>query len=162
MGNAGGESPRGKRACDWYRRNARLLGALYVIVPVLVWFLWALVSVPFRPVYALRVILTVLIGAPLGAYVHELGLSLWTIKHRSPKGPATLADGALIGAAVGFGCAFVGPLTALIMTNHPEQAKVFVIVSWAGAALLGGLIGLLLAAVGREHVRREWPADEGG
>jgi len=151
-------SPTVRRLTEAYVRNAAVIGALYVIVPTLGWFGWVLGAGPFRAVYALRLVLAVVGGGAVGAYLSRFGLSLWVAKHRSPVGPATIADGALIGAGVGFGCSFLPALTSFIATNHPELAKTFVLASWAGGAALGALIGSVLGAVGRNTIEREPPS----
>jgi hypothetical protein len=51
-----------------------------------------------------------------------------------------------------FGTALLPALTALISTNHPEMAKTFIIVSYIAAALIGGIIGSMFAAVGRTYI----------
>ena len=155
-------SERLERACNGYIHNAQLVGVLYVVVPALLWYLWVAAVAPFRWVYPLRLVLSLAAGAPIGGFLNRSGLWLWIVKHRSPCGPATLTDGALIGGAVGFGCALLPALTSLIATNHPEAAKAFVIVAWAGAALLGAVIGIALAAIGRDRIEREWPEGAGG
>jgi len=143
-----------KRLCDFYIRRVAIIGALYCIVPTVVGHAGAFALVPFRTVYVLRMVLSLVIGAPIAAYVNRFGLSLWLIKHRSAQGPATVLDGALIGAACGIGTALLPPLTALIATNHPEQAKVFIIAVWLISVVLGAVIGGTLAALGRKHVKR--------
>ncbi len=146
-----------KRLCGSYINNAGMIGALYVIVPVLIWFGWVLVAVPFRPVYLLRLAVCIIVGGAVGAFLNRRGISLWMIKHRSPKGPATPVDGALIGGGTGFGCCLLPALTSFILTSDPENAQRFVMAAWGGAALLGGLVGLVLGAIGRRYVDREWP-----
>lgn len=153
------ESRRMKRICDWYMRNVGIIGALYATVPTLVWLIGALALVPFRSVYLLRVALTLAVGGPVGAFLNRYGVSLWITKHRSPKGPATLLDGAVIGAGVGMGCSVLPALTQLIKTNHPEQVKLSIIVVWCAAMAIGALVGLSLAAGGRTAISREWPAE---
>ncbi|MBM3333464.1 hypothetical protein FJY63_02270 [Candidatus Sumerlaeota bacterium] len=144
-----------KRLCDFYIRRVAIIGALYCIVPTVVGYAAGFVLVrPFRTVYVLRMMLSLVIGGPVAAYVNRFGLSLWLIKHRSAQGPATVLDGALIGAASGIGTALLPPLTALIATNHPERAKVFIIVTWLISIVLGAVIGGTLAALGRKHVER--------
>jgi hypothetical protein len=151
-------SPAARRLTDAYVRNAALIGALYVVVPTLGWFGWILGAAPFREVYALRLVLAVVGGGAIGACLNRYGLSLWILKHRSSAGPATVADGALIGGGVGFGCSCLPALTSFISTHHPELAKAFVLVAWAGGAALGALIGTLLAAVGRQTIDRQPPS----
>ncbi|NIO08617.1 MAG: hypothetical protein GTO40_11650 [Deltaproteobacteria bacterium] len=110
-----------------------------------------LITVPFRHVYTLRLILCLGIGCPIAAYLNRFGVEIWLIKHQGPTGPATVLDGVLIGAAVGMGIALLPSLTSLIKTNHPEMAKSFIIITYCAAAMAGGIIGAILAAVGRSH-----------
>jgi len=163
--NGGGEMSNGpssrpfrlQRLCDSYVRNAATIGALYVVVPTLIWFGLCLALWPLRPVYILRLALAAVVGGAASAFLNRYGVDLWILKHRSRQGPATLLDGALIGAGVGFGCAFLPPLTNLISSTDLEFVKLFVLAVWAGGALVGGLNGLWLTAVGRAHFAREWP-----
>jgi hypothetical protein len=43
-------------------------------------------------------------------------------------------------------------LTSLIGTNHPEQAKTFIIISTAGATIIGGCFGATLGTIGRKNL----------
>jgi MFS family permease len=74
------------------------------------------------------------------------------MKHRSQEGPGTISDGLLIGAGVGVGTTFLPPLTSLIATNHPEEAKLLIILSWSAGIVFGGLIGGTLASIGRKYL----------
>ena len=74
-------------------------------------------------------------------------MKIWLIKHRSTEGPATVVDGALIGAAVGVGIQILPALTGLIATNHPEEAKAVIIGVWLASIGIGALIGSVLASV---------------
>jgi len=147
-----------KRLCALYIRRVTIIGALYCAVPTVLWFAGTFALIPFRGVYVLRLALSLLAGCALSAYVNRFGLSLWLIKHRSSAGPATVVDGVLIGAAVGWGSDFLPPVTSLIGTNHPEEAKAFIIIAWLVAALIGAIIGGSLAAIGRKHLDRTVPA----
>jgi MFS family permease len=149
------ESGRMGRLCGFYIRRVKVIGVCYCAVPTLVWFGLVMAMVPFRPVYALRLALSLAVGGWIGARLNHLGLSLWLTKHNSQDGPGTVADGALIGAAVGIGTALVPPLTSLIRTHHLEEAKSFIIWAYLAAVLLGALVGGALAAVGRRHMPRE-------
>jgi hypothetical protein len=148
---------RMKRLCDFYIRWVGVIGALYCIVPTLVWFAGTFTLIPFRPVYVLRLVLALAVGSPLAAFVNRVGLSLWVIKHRSPEGPATVLDGALIGAACGIGTVLIPPLTALIASNSLEQAKTFIIICWLVGMAIGICSGGTLAAIGRAHLERSNP-----
>ncbi|MCX7049450.1 MAG: hypothetical protein NTX50_28690 [Candidatus Sumerlaeota bacterium] len=141
-----------KALCDLYIRRARLIGALYCIVPVLIWFAVIFLTIPFREVYLLRVALAIVAGGAVSAYVNERGLALWLIKHRSKEGPATVFDGMMIGAGVGLSSAMLAPLTGLIATHHLEEAKTFIICSYLAGIVLGGLVGSILAVIGRQQI----------
>ena len=149
------EAEHMRRLCQLYIRRVKVFGVLYCAVPTLVWLLAVVATVPFRSVYVLRLGLSLVIGGWIGAELNRFGLSLWLTKHRSQDGPATVADGALIGAAIGVGTALLPPLTSLISTNHLELAKWFIICSWIGATVVGALIGSALAVIGRRHIERE-------
>ena len=149
------EAEHMRRLCQLYIRRVKVIGVLYCAVPTLVWFLAVAATVPFRGVYALRLGLSLVIGGWIGAELNRFGLSLWLAKHRSQDGPATVPDGALIGAGIGLGTALLPPLTSLIGTHHLEAAKSFIICSWIGAAVVGALIGSGLAVIGRRHIERE-------
>ena len=143
-----------KELCDWYIRRAKAIGVFYCLLPVLIWFVWLLLAVPFRPVYLLRLVLSLGIGCWVAAVLNDSGVRLWLIKHRSPQGPATASDGFLIGAAVGIGVVLLPPLTALIATNHPEEARVFIICSWLAGLAIGALNGAFLGTLGARHLDR--------
>lgn len=141
-----------QRLCGVYLRNSGLIGAVYGLVPVCLWFAGTFALLRFREVYVLRLLIALVAAGLLGPALNRFGMELWLAKHRSAQGPASVCDGFLIGAAVGFGINFIPPLTALIASNHPEEAKAFVILAWLGATLVGGAIGALLAAVGRRCI----------
>jgi hypothetical protein len=141
-----------KRFGQWYLRQPRLVGALYCIVPSVAWFVAGLCMVPFREVYLLRLGLSVVVGGSIAAWLHEYGVTTWLIKHRSAQGPATVLDGAVVGAAVGPGIQVLPALTGLIATNHPEEAKAIVIGAWLASIVIGAIIGSALAWVWGRHV----------
>lgn len=144
-----------KRIADFYLAHPKLIGAIYCAVPALAWFIFVAATVtPFREVYLLRLALCLGIGCPIGAYLNKYFLELWILKHRSPAGPGKLGDGVLNGAAIGLGTALLPALTALISTNHPEEAKTFIIAVYLAAAALGALVGGIVTVTGREFVER--------
>lgn len=143
---------RMKALCEFYIRRARLIGALYCIVPTVAWFAFQMMLVPFREVYLLRLVLALVIGGYVAARVNEYGVGLWVTRHRSKDGPCTVTDGALIGSAVGIGTVFLPPLTSLIASHHPEEAKLFIICIWAAGIVNGALIGAMLGSVGTRHL----------
>lgn len=133
-------------AIESYIGRARMIGALYALVPTTLWSAGMLIAIPFRSVYLVRISLALILGATAGAFAHGYGLRLWLAKHRSADGPATAHDGVVIGSAVGAVTALFPPLTTLIASNHPEEAKTFIIVSWLAGAVLGAVAGGVLAA----------------
>jgi hypothetical protein len=135
-----------------YIRHARLAGALFCIVPAVAWFVGGLCLVPFREVYLLRLGLSVVVGGCAAAWLHEYGVKIWLIKHRSADGPAKAVDGAVIGAAVGIGIQILPALTNLIATNHPEEAKAVIIGIWLASIGIGAVVGSVLAAVWGRYV----------
>lgn len=143
-----------KRLCDGYIRHAGLIGFIYGAIPPLIWLAVFLSFPTFRNVYALRVAIAIVVGGALGAWLNRFGLSLWLLKHRSAEGPASVLDGTLIGAAIGCGMTILPPLTSLIASNHLEDAKTFIIGSWLASCVIGGLMGTVLAVIGRQHVDR--------
>jgi hypothetical protein len=150
-----GEGDGMKRLCDWYVRRVAIIGFLYCVVPTLIWFGWLFATQEFRTVYLLRLAISLVVGGAVAAWVNRFGVSLWVIKHRSKAGPATVLDGALIGVATGWASALLPPLTGLIYSNHLELAKLFIIAAWLTAAVVGALVGAILASVGRAHLGRE-------
>lgn len=159
MGDPGGM----KRLCELYVRRADVAGIVYCAVPTLAWFGGLFATQPFREVYLLRLALALGAGCAVAAVVNRFGARLWAAKHRSPAGPATVLDGALIGAACGWGTALVPPLTSLIESNHEPEARLFVIVAWLLSAAVGALVGSILANAGRRHLPAGTPsAAEGG
>ena len=144
-----------EKLCDLYIKRAGLVGVFHCALPALGWFVSMVLFVPFRDVYLIRLILCLVVGCPIGAYLNRYSVDMWLVKHHSETGPATIFDGILNGAAVGIGTALLPALTALISTNHLEMAKTFIIVSYVAAATVGGIIGSMFAAVGRTYIRVE-------
>jgi hypothetical protein len=140
-----------KKLCDLYIKRAGWVGAFHCAVPSLGWFIGMLLFVPFREVYLVRLALCLAVGCPIGAYLNRYSVDLWLAKHHGASGPASVFDGILNGAAVGIGTALLPALTALISSKHLEMAKTFIIVSYIAAAFLGGIIGSMVAAVGRKY-----------
>lgn len=143
-----------KRLCEAYVRNARLIGALYCAVPVAIWYCVMFATVPFRSVYVLRLVLSLIVGCWAAAYLNLYGVRLWITKHRSEDGPATAWDGFLIGGAVGMGIVLLPPLASLIATHHPDDAKTVIIVCWLAGLVGGALNGAFLGSVGQRFVDR--------
>lgn len=141
-----------KQLCRSYIRHTTLIGALYSIVPVVIWFGAMIVMVPFRDVYVLRFALSILLGSYVAAKANTYGVRMWLIKHHSPIGPATMWDGAIIGACVGMTVTLLPPLTSLIATNHPEQAKWFIIGAWLVSIMSGIFIGAAAGRMGKKHI----------
>ncbi|OGP69037.1 MAG: hypothetical protein A2170_06245 [Deltaproteobacteria bacterium RBG_13_53_10] len=141
-----------KRLCEWYILHAKLIGAFYCWIPTIAWFVVMMFFFSFRKAYLLRLGLALLLGGCISAWINDYGVRLWLTKHRSKEGPATIGDGFLIGAGVGIGINLLPPLTSLIATNHPEQAKLFIIVSWSAGIVFGGLIGGMLASIGQKYL----------
>ncbi len=148
------------KLADLYLKRAGLIGSLYGIVPVLLWFSFMFMLIPFRDVYALRLVLSLVIAGASGAYLNRYGLTLWLIKHNSGLGPGTVLDGMLIGAAIGFGTALISPLTSLIGSHHVEEAKWFIIFSWLLAISIGFIWGGIVTAIGGKHINRETCLDK--
>lgn len=144
-----------KKMCRLYIKRAGLVGIFHCAVPSIAWFAYVLIAVPFREVYLLRLALCLFIGCPIGACLNRHSIEMWLAKHCGDSGPANILDGVINGAAVGMGTALLPPLTALIGTNHQEMAKTFIIVSYVASACLGGLIGAMFAAIGREYAGRD-------
>ena len=145
----------GRKLTDFYLRRAGLIGCLYGIVPVIIWFSFMFATIPFREVYALRLVLSLVIAGGSGAYLNRYGLTLWLIKHNSRRGPATVLDGMLIGAAIGVGTSLFAPLTALIASHHIEEAKGFIIICWLLAGSIGFIWGGIVTAIGGRNIDRE-------
>ena len=149
-----------ERLCNFYIRHAGLFGAFFCAVPSVGWFIAVTVSVPFREVYVLRLALCLTVGCLIAAYLNRYGLGLWITKHRSENGPSTVLDGTLIGAAIGIGTALLPSLTALIKTNHLEEAKSFILISYLAATVTGAIMGTLIATAGQKLVKRSASEEE--
>jgi hypothetical protein len=141
-----------KKLCDLYIKRAGLVGVFHCALPALGWFVGVLLFVPFREVYLVRLALCLAVGCPIGAYLNRYSVDLWLVKHYSNSGPARIFDGTLNGAAVGIGTALLPALTSLISSNHFEMAKTFIIVSYIASAFVGGIIGTMVAFVGRKYI----------
>jgi hypothetical protein len=139
-----------EKLCDLYIKRAGLIGLFHCAIPSFAWFIGMLLFVPFREVYLVRLGLCLAIGCPIGAYLNRYSVDAWLAKHRSDAGPARIIDGTLNGAAVGIGTALLPALTSLIGSNHLEMAKTFIIASYVASTFLGGIIGTMVAAVGRK------------
>lgn len=144
-----------KKLCDLYIKRAGLVGVLHCALPSLGWFVGMLLFVPFREVYIVRLALCLVVGCSIGAYLNRYSVDMWLVKHYSDSGPARIFNGTLNGAAVGIGTALLPSLTSLIGSNHLEMAKSFIIVSYIASAFVGGIIGTMVAAVGRKYIRVE-------
>jgi hypothetical protein len=143
-----------QRFSEAYIRHARLGGALYCIVPAVIWFVVFYFLIPFRSVYLLRLGISVVLGGYVAAWLPAYGVKMWLIKHRSPAGPATAVDGAVIGAAVGGSIQVIPALTNFIATNHPDEIKGTVIVIWLSALAIGAVIGSSTSAILGRSVSR--------
>ena len=135
-----------------YIKRAGLVGVFHCALPALGWFVSMLFFVPFREVYIVRLALCLTVGCPIGAYLNRYSVDMWLLKHHSNSGPAKIYHGTLNGAAVGIGTALLPALTSLISSNHLEMAKTFIIVSYIASALVGGIIGTMVAAFGRKYL----------
>jgi hypothetical protein len=144
-----------KKICDLYVAKAGLIGALYCIVPTLIGFAVMFCVAPFREVYLLRLAVVLLIGAPMAAYLNRFGLSLWIIKHTSPKGPATVLDGALIGWFLGMGMAVIPAFVHFIASNGMDGTKTIVLAIWFIAGGVGAILGGTLGLVGAKYLDRQ-------
>lgn len=136
-----------KKLCDLYVAKAEFIGALYCVVPTLFGFAVLFCVAPFRQVYLYRLAIAILVGAPVAAWLNRFGLSLWMIKQSSPKGPATVLDGVLIGLFLGMGMAVIPAFTHCIASSNMNQTKTVIICIWlfgaAGGAIIGGILGLV-------------------
>jgi hypothetical protein len=144
-----------KNLCNFYIAKAELIGALYCLIPTLVGFGVMFCVLPFREVYVVRLAIALLVGAPVAAYLNRFGLSLWMIKHASPKGPATVLDGSLIGCLVGMAIAVIPSLTHLIASSNPDRSKTSIIIIWLAAGAAGAILGAFIASIGRKYLERQ-------
>jgi len=144
-----------KKLCDLYIAKAELIGALYCIVPTLIGFAVLFCVHPFREVYLYRLAIAILVGGPVAAYLNRFGLSLWLIKHASPKGPATTLDGVLIGSFLGMGMSVIPAFIHCIASSNLNQTKTVVIGIWLLGAVGGAIIGGILGLVGGKHLNRQ-------
>lgn len=141
-----------RKLCDAYIRAAGLIGVLYSLIPTLVWFGGVFLFMPFREVYLIRLLLCLSLGCYIAMRANRYGVSLWLSRHASRFGPATVADGAIIGAGVGLTITLLPALTSLIASNHLEEAKWFIIGAWLAGMLCGSVIGGIAGALGRRYV----------
>lgn len=144
-----------KKLCDLYVAKAGFIGALYCVVPTLIGFAIVFCVAPFRQVYLYRLAVAILVGAPVAAHLNRFGLSLWIIKHASPKGPATVLDGVLIGFFLGMGMAVIPAFTHFIASNGMSGTKTLVLAIWSIAGAVGAIIGGILGWVGRKYLDRQ-------
>ena len=150
------------KATDFYVKHLGLMGLIYGLVPILVVFGTAPLWAPYRPVFWVRLALALLACFTVAPLISIYAGNLWLIKHRSPKGPISILDGGLIGAATAVGIAYLPPMTGLIDSSNIEFAKTALIITWLAAPVAGFIVGALICPVGRKHISREWPAEEKG
>ena len=143
-----------KKLCDLYVARAGLIGALYCMVPTLIGYAIMFCVVPFREVYLVRLAVVLLLGAPVAAYLNRFGLSLWLIKHNSPKGPATVLDGSLIGSFLGMGMSVIPAFVHCIASNGMDGTKTVIICIWFLGGAAGAIIGAILGLVGCKYLDR--------
>ncbi|MFA6032292.1 MAG: hypothetical protein WC889_05280 [Myxococcota bacterium] len=141
--------------CEAYIRRAKLIGALYSIVPSLLWAVGLLLLNPFREVYLLRIALSLVLGGLSCAIVHDRCVGLWVARHSSGEGPAGVGDGMILGASIGMAAVLFPSLTTLIASNHIEEAKSYIIASWLSGALIGAIMGGVAAYAGRKYLDRD-------
>ena len=144
-----------RKLCDLYIKQAGIVGVFHCAIPALCWFAGMLLFVPFREVYIVRLVLCLIVGCPIGAYLNRYSVDMWLLKHQRSPGGAKIIDGTLNGAAVGIGTALLPALTSLISSNHLEMAKTFIIVVYVASAFVGAIIGTMFAAVGRKYISME-------
>jgi hypothetical protein len=94
------------------------------------------------------------VGCAITAYLNRYGVEIWHCKHRSADGPATILDGVLVGAAIGFGSALLPTLSVLISSNHLELAKTYIIVTYLSVTFVGAVFGAILATIARKYIDR--------
>ena len=144
-----------KKLCDLYVAKAGLIGALFCLVPTLVGFAVVFCVVPYRQVYLYRMAIAILVGSPVAAYLNRFGLSLWMIKHASPKGPATVLDGTLIGWFLGMGMAVIPAFTHFLSSNGMDGTKTIVLAIWFIAGLMGAILGTVIGSIGVKYMDRQ-------
>ena len=144
-----------KKLCDLYVAKAGLIGALYCIVPTLIGFGIMFCVVPFREVYLLRLAIAIFVGGPVAAWLNRFGLSLWMFKHASPRGPATVPDGALIGWFLGMGMAVIPAFTHFIGSNGMDGTKTIVLLIWFIAGTVGAVLGGVIGSIGVKYLDRQ-------
>lgn len=144
-----------KKLCAFYVARAEFIGAFYCVLPTLAGFAYVFFALPFREVYLYRLAIAILVGAPAAAYLNRFGLSLWMIKHASPKGPGTILDGSLIGCFLGAGMAVIPAFTHFMSSSDLDRTKTRVIAIWLCAGLAGAIIGGCFAAIGKKHLDRQ-------
>ena len=144
-----------KKLCDLYVAKAGFVGALYCIVPTLIGFAVMFCVAPFRQVYLYRLAIAILVGGPVAAWLNRFGLSLWLIKHASPRGPATVLDGTLIGWFLGMGMAVIPAFVHFIASNGMSETKTVVLAIWFIAGVVGAIIGGTVGWVGAKYLDRQ-------
>ena len=141
-----------KKLCDLYIARAGFVGALFCIVPTLIGFAVLLCVHPFREVYLYRLAIAILGGGPVAAYLNRFGLSLWLIKHASPRGPATTLDGVLIGSLLGMGMTVIPAFAHCIASSDLNQTKTVIIGIWLFGAITGAILGGIIGSVGGKYL----------
>ena len=142
-----------EKICFFYIRNIWLFATFYCVVPISAWFIWILLTNPFREVYLLRIAISFIIGIPISIFFNKYGVELWLMKHKNKK--AGILDGVLIGGFVGAWTVMIPVFTSLIHTHDLEQAKTFIIIAWLISVAVGSIIGGFLANIGRKNLPKK-------
>jgi hypothetical protein len=144
-----------KKLCDLYVARAGLIGALYCIVPTLIGYAVLFSVHTFREAYLYRLAIAILAGGPAAAYLNRFGLSLWLIKHASPRGPATTLDGVLIGTFLGMGMTVIPAFVHCLASSDLNQTKTVIISIWLFGAIAGAILGGIIGSVGGKYLDRQ-------
>ena len=144
---------KGERIGSFYTRKIWLFATLYCVIPVSIWFIWVILTNPFREIYLVRIAISFIIGIPISIFFNKYGVELWLMKNENKK--AEVLDGVLIGGFVGAWTVMIPVFTSLIYTNHLEQAKTFIIIAWLISVAVGSIIGGFLANIGRKNLPKK-------
>jgi hypothetical protein len=141
-----------KKACLFYINHIHAIGALMSIVPVTCVYAYMFTFLPFREVYLLRFVVSLIIGGIAGAYSNSFAVNNWLARVKVKNAKLGIIIGSAAGLFAGVGTNAIPPLLSLISSNHIEYAKNFIIISWIIGAVNGILIGGSLGYIGSKYL----------
>ncbi|MDD2715539.1 MAG: hypothetical protein PHW04_06555 [Candidatus Wallbacteria bacterium] len=141
-----------KPVCQAYVKNIRLIGALMSIIPTVATSIYILFNCRFRPVYLLRLLLSLGFGGLAGAMSNEMAVKAWLKLIKEKNLEKAVKQGAVGGLLAGITTAIVPPLTGFISSSNPDKANKILVSSVFSGAVIGTLFGSFLGYMGFKYM----------